>query len=159
LFDGEIAVDFTRLAHGFGAATGGLARPANYTEAVAESLRRDPLSDELDDAERFDDRLAAQNEWLVKPLNELGERTADPLLANRYRLHALKSGLCFAAGALLTDSVRGSCGGALRDFELPKELFKQFQQLSHDTLKESKELTTCQTSKGPRRPRTRRRRT
>ena len=49
------------------------------------------------------------------------------------------------------DSVRGSGGGASSGFELPKELFKQFRQLSHDIRKEGKELTTCQTSNGPRR--------
>ena len=48
-----------------GAATGDLARPANYTEAVAEFHRRDPVSDELDDAERLDDLLVAQNEHLL----------------------------------------------------------------------------------------------
>ena len=98
MFDGEIADDFTPLAQSSGEATGGLTQPANYTEAVAEFHRRDPVSDELDDAERLDDILIAQNERLVKPLNELGERTADPLLANQYHILALKSGLCLAAG-------------------------------------------------------------
>ena len=45
-----------------------------------------------------------------------------------------------------------SRGAASSGFELPKELFKQFRQLSHDIFKEGKELTTCQTSNGPRRP-------